>query len=158
MVISSTVRICFKTFSTKKNLKHVHWQSDMFFDTNASWCDFLLFCSGLLWIDQQRWYLISRFEFIIIFQFNRLWLVCVWGGGGGGGSGACGAGNLGVIVVRKCEPVFRNQIHSYTWPLKKRTHSYILNQKRNFRETSVGLFPHMCILTVFIRICYCTII
>ena len=34
----------------------------------------------------------------------------------------------------------------------------ILNQKRNFRETSMGLFPHMCILTVFIRICYCTII
>ena len=33
-------------------------------------------------------------------------------------------GNLGVIVVRVFEPVFRNLPHSYTWPLKKRTHSY----------------------------------
>ena len=33
-------------------------------------------------------------------------------------------GNLGVIVVRACEPVFQNLPHSYTWPLKKRTHSY----------------------------------
>ena len=40
------------------------------------------------------------------------------GGGGGGG------GNLGVILVRVCEPVFQNLPHSYTWPLKKRTHSY----------------------------------
>ena len=36
-----------------------------------------------------------------------------------------GAGNLGVIVVRVFEPVFRNLPQSYTWPLKKRTHSYI---------------------------------
>ena len=35
-----------------------------------------------------------------------------------------GAGNLGVILVRVCEPVFQNIPHSYTWPLKKRTHSY----------------------------------
>ena len=41
-------------------------------------------------------------------------------GGGGGGVG----GNLGVLLVRVCEPVFRNLPHSYTWPLKKRTHSY----------------------------------
>ena len=48
------------------------------------------------------------------------------GGGGGGreeGSWVVG-GNLGVIVVRVCEPVFQNLPHSYTWPLKKRTHSY----------------------------------
>ena len=39
--------------------------------------------------------------------------VCVSGGGGGAG------GNLGVILVRVCEPVFQNLPHSYTWPLKK---------------------------------------
>ena len=33
-------------------------------------------------------------------------------------------GNLGVILVRVCELVFQNLPHSYTWPLKKRTHSY----------------------------------
>ena len=33
-------------------------------------------------------------------------------------------GNLGVILVRVCEPVFGNLPHSYTWPLKTRTHSY----------------------------------
>ena len=32
--------------------------------------------------------------------------------------------NLGVILVRVCEPVFQNLPHSYTWPSKKRTHSY----------------------------------
>ena len=38
--------------------------------------------------------------------------MCVgWGGGGGGGEGS---GNLGVIVVRVCEPVFRNLPHLYT--------------------------------------------
>ena len=35
-----------------------------------------------------------------------------------------GGDNLGVIVVRVCEPVFQNLPHSYTWPLKIRTHSY----------------------------------
>ena len=35
-----------------------------------------------------------------------------------------GGGNLGVILVRVCEPVFQNLPHSYTWPSKKRTHSY----------------------------------
>ena len=39
-------------------------------------------------------------------------------GGGGGG------GNYGVILVRVCEPVFQNLPDSYTWPSKKRTHSY----------------------------------
>ena len=42
--------------------------------------------------------------------------MCVCGGGGGGG-GVKGGGNLGVILVRVCEPVFRNLPHSYTWPL-----------------------------------------
>ena len=46
------------------------------------------------------------------------------GGGGGGGWGAGGEGNLGVIVVRVCEPAFQNLPHSYTWFLKKWTHSY----------------------------------
>ena len=32
--------------------------------------------------------------------------------------------NLGVIVVRVFEPVFRNLFQSYTWPLKNWTHSY----------------------------------
>ena len=47
------------------------------------------------------------------------------GAGGGGGGG----GNLGVNLVRVCEPVFRNLPHSYTWPLKKQTHSYTLSSK-----------------------------
>ena len=38
--------------------------------------------------------------------------------------GGEGEGNLGVIVVRVCEPEFRNLPHSYTWPLKKWTLSY----------------------------------
>ena len=52
--------------------------------------------------------------------------VCVGGGGGGGGAGGMvvDGSNLGVILVRMCEPVFQNLPHSYTWPLKKRTHSY----------------------------------
>ena len=33
-------------------------------------------------------------------------------GGGGGGGG--GKGNLGVILVWVCEPVFQNLSHSYT--------------------------------------------
>ena len=37
--------------------------------------------------------------------------------------------NLGVIVVRVCEPVFQNLPHSYTWPLKKWTHSYTWSSK-----------------------------
>ena len=48
--------------------------------------------------------------------------VCVcmrrgWCGRGGEGGG----GNLVVILVRVCEPVFRNLPHSFSWPLKKRT-------------------------------------
>ena len=50
---------------------------------------------------------------ILVPLFSGEW----WVGGGGGG-------NLGVLLVRVCEPVFRNLPHSYTWPLKKRTHSY----------------------------------
>ena len=49
-----------------------------------------------------------------------------WGKGGGGvGAGVGGsADNFGVIVIRICEPVFRNLPHSYTWPLKNWTNSY----------------------------------
>ena len=43
---------------------------------------------------------------------------------GGGGGWVGGGGNLVVILVRVCEPVFQNLPYSYTWPLKKRTHSY----------------------------------
>ena len=46
--------------------------------------------------------------------------VCVGGGVGGGG-------NLRVIVVRLCEPVFRNLYNSYTWPLEK-------NKKKNKKK------------------------
>ena len=31
----------------------------------------------------------------------------------------------GVILVQVCETVFQNLPHSYTWPSKKRTHSYV---------------------------------
>ena len=48
--------------------------------------------------------------------------------GGVGGVGG-GGGNLGVVLVRVCEPVFQNLSHSYTWPLKKRTHSYTWSSK-----------------------------
>ena len=49
----------------------------------------------------------------------------MWGGGGEGGERGEGlGGNLGVIVVQVCEPVFQNLPHLYTWPLKTRTHSY----------------------------------
>ena len=44
-----------------------------------------------------------------------LLFACTLAGGGGGG----GVGNLGVILVRVCEPVFQNLPHSYTWSLKK---------------------------------------
>ena len=50
-----------------------------------------------------------------------------WGGGEGRGRGGGGAG---VNVVWVCEPVFRNLPHSYAWPLKKRTHSYILDRPK----------------------------
>ena len=40
-----------------------------------------------------------------------------WGVGGGGGAGR--GGNLGVILVWVCEPVFQNLPHSYTWPSKE---------------------------------------
>ena len=56
-------------------------------------------------------------------------LVLVVGGGGGGGVGGGRRGNLGVTVVRVCEPVFKNLPHSNTWPLKKRTHSYTCSSK-----------------------------
>ena len=49
-----------------------------------------------------------------------------------------GKGNLGVIVVRVCEPVFRNLSHSFTRPLKKQTHSYTrldrLNKKKKTKN------------------------
>ena len=61
---------------------------------------------------------------------------------GGGGEW----GNMGVIVVRVCEPVFRNLPHSYTWPLKK-TDPFIYLIVRN-----VDLFIY-CTL-IFIPI-YC---
>ena len=45
-------------------------------------------------------------------------------GWGRGGVGRGVRGNLGVIVVWVCESVFQNLPHSYTWPLKTRTHWY----------------------------------
>ena len=49
----------------------------------------------------------------------------------GGGDGVCrgAGGGGGVIVVRVCEPEFRNLPHSYTCPLRKWTHSYTWSSK-----------------------------
>ena len=44
--------------------------------------------------------------------------------GSKGGEGGVVGVNLGVIVVQVCQPVFRNLLHSYTWPFKKQTPSY----------------------------------
>ena len=38
-------------------------------------------------------------------------------------------GNLEVIVVQVCEPVFRNRPHSHTWPLKNGTIHIFERQK-----------------------------
>ena len=46
-----------------------------------------------------------------------------------GPRGGLGAVNLRIIVVRVCEPVFRNLPQSYTWPLKNRTLSYTWSSK-----------------------------
>ena len=43
--------------------------------------------------------------------------MCVCGGGGGG---VDNGGNFGTGV----RAIFRNLLHSYTWPLKKTDHSY----------------------------------
>ena len=40
-----------------------------------------------------------------------------------------GGGNLRVILVRVCEPAFKNLPHSYTWPSQKWTHSYTWSSK-----------------------------
>ena len=47
------------------------------------------------------------------------------------GSWGWGGGNLRVIVVRMCEPVFRNLPYSYIWPLTK-TDPFIYFIVRNF--------------------------
>ena len=67
----------------------------------------------------------------VTMEIRSVCTVCKFlgGGGGGGGSrgggeGRGGGGNLGVILVRVCEPVFQNLPHSYTWPSKKRAQSY----------------------------------
>ena len=76
--------------------------------------------------------------------------VCVCGRGGGWG---WRPGNLGVIVVLVCEPVFRNLPHSYTWPLEKRTHSYTWSSEMlTVIDRNVDLFIY-CTL-IFIPI-YC---
>ena len=64
----------------------------------------------------------------IVKVFTRLCLSRGVGGGGGGGGGG-GKGNLGVILVRVCEPVFQNLPHSYTWSSKKWTYSYTWSSK-----------------------------
>ena len=48
------------------------------------------------------------------------------GGGGGrrGGRGGRGKGNLGIILVRVCKPVFRNLSQSYTRSSEIMIHSY----------------------------------
>ena len=68
---------------------------------------------------------------------------CYLVGGGGGG------GNLGVILVRVCEPVFQNLPHSYTWPSKKRTHSYTWSSKMlTYSYTALRfLYPFLLVIT-----------
>ena len=57
-----------------------------------------------------------------------------------------GVGNLGVILVRVCEPVFQNLPHSYTWPSKKQTHSYTWSSKMlTYSYTALWFFvPIFC--------------
>ena len=45
--------------------------------------------------------------------------------GGGGGGGGC---NLGVILLRVCEPVFLNIPQSYTWFSKNDIFIYLIEQ------------------------------
>ena len=46
-------------------------------------------------------------------------------------------GNLWIIVVRVCEPVFRNRNlpDSYTWPLKKKKHKKKQKKKKQQKKT-----------------------
>ena len=57
-----------------------------------------------------------------------------------------GGNNLGVILVRVCEPVFQNLPHSYTWTSKKRTHSYTWSSKMlTYSYTALWFFvPIFC--------------
>ena len=47
----------------------------------------------------------------MVFRNEMWWAIFSLGGGGGGR----GEGNLRVILVRVCEPVFRNLPHSYAF-------------------------------------------
>ena len=75
------------------------------------------------------WLMLTILKFHISLFKKSLWNSQIWNSVGGGRGRGCseggeGIGVTGVIVVRVCEPVFQNLPHSYTWPLKKRTHSY----------------------------------
>ena len=67
---------------------------------------------------------IKSLHFFFFFYKNRLVTVPVGTRRGRRGRGGRGGGEgAGVIVVGVCEPLFQNLSHSYTWPLKKWTHS-----------------------------------
>ena len=61
--------------------------------------------------------------------------------------GGRGVGNLVVIVVQVFQPVFRNLPHSYTWPLKKRTHSYTRSSEMlTHSDTAFDFCTHLLLV------------
>ena len=64
MGIFSTVRVRFKNFSTKQKFEHVHWHA---FRPNAFLGQVLPLRSEPLWIVHMHRYLISKFQFKIIY-------------------------------------------------------------------------------------------
>ena len=71
---------------------------------------------------------------------------------GSRGRGGGGGGNLGVIVVRVCEPVFQNLPHSYTWPLKNGP-IHILDHQ----NVDLFIYCHFIFLYPFIAGCWTNI-
>ena len=84
---------------------------------------------------------VGIFIFISVISYRNVHASFLGGRGGGG--------NLGVILVRVCEPVFQNLPHSYTWPLKKQTHSYTWSSKMlTYSYTALWFFLYSFLLVV----------
>ena len=74
---------------------------------------------------EKKEFALARREIKPIFtKFSPAKVHSYLGGGRSGGGRGGGKGNLGVILVRVCEPVFQNLPNPYTWRSKIRTHSY----------------------------------